>query len=84
MKTVANLGSLQQAQNLKLVLGSMGIDSFIPDEVSAGVAPHFFATRTGVRLQVDEKDEEEAKRIIQKEFDDSKAEQDDTKPQREG
>ena len=38
MKTVANLGSLQQAQNLKLMLGSMGIDSFIPDERSAVAA----------------------------------------------
>ena len=74
MKTVANLGSIQQAQNLKLVLGSMGIDSFIPDEVSAGVAPHLFATRVGIRLQVDDKDEEEAKRIIQEGSDNSKAE----------
>ena len=64
MKTVANLGSLQQAQNLKMTLGSMGLESFIPDEIIAGIAPHFFMTRSGVRLQVDEKDEEEAKRII--------------------
>lgn len=85
MKTVANLGSLQQAQNLKLVLGSVGIDSFIPDEISAGVAPHFFVTRAGVRLQVDEKDEEEAKRIIQEESDEARAsKQEDTKPQGEG
>ena len=49
-------------------LASMGIESFIPDEISAGVAPHFFMTRSSVRLQVDEEDEEKAKRIILEEY----------------
>jgi len=74
MKTVANLGTIQQAQSFKLLLGSMGIDAFIPDEVSAGVAPHLFTTRVGIRLQVDDKDEEGAKRIIREEFDRLEAE----------
>lgn len=69
MKTVANLGSIQDAQNLKLKLGSAGIEAFIPDEISAGVAPHLFMTRTGIRLQVEEKDEEEARQIIERGFD---------------
>lgn len=69
MKTVANLGSIQAAQDLKLKLGSAGIEAFIPDEISAGVAPHLFMTRTGIRLQVAETDEDEAKKIIEDGFD---------------
>ena len=64
MKTVANLGSIQAAQSLKLKLGFAGIEAFIPDEVSAGIAPHLFMSRAGVRVQVAEADEAEAKRII--------------------
>ncbi len=65
MKTVANLGSIQAAQSLKLKLGFAGIEAFIPDEVSAGVAPHLFMSRAGVRLQVAEADEAEARKIIE-------------------
>jgi hypothetical protein len=68
MKTVARYGSLQEAQNLKLLLGSVGIESFIPDEISAGMAPMLFLNRVGVRVQVEEKDEGEAKRVIEEEF----------------
>ena len=65
MKTIANFSSLQEAQNLKLHLGSAGIEAFIPDEVSAGVAPHLFMTATGIRVQVSDDDEAEAMRIIE-------------------
>ncbi len=69
MITVANLGSIQEAQNLKLKLGSVGIVAFIPDELSAGMAPFFLTTKAGVRLQVEEKDENLARRIIEQGFD---------------
>ncbi len=69
MKTVANLGSIQAAQSLKLKLGFAGIEAFIPDEISAGVAPHLFMSRAGVRVQVAEADEAEAKRIIEEGID---------------
>lgn len=69
MKTVANLGSMEQAQSLKRRLESAGINAFIPDEISATVAPHFFMTRSGIRLQVEEKDEEEARLILDRGFD---------------
>ena len=69
MKTVANLGSIQVAQNLKMKLGSVGIEAFIPDEMSASVAPHLFMDRSGIRLQVAETDEDLAKKIINDEFD---------------
>ena len=69
MITIANLGSIQEAQNLKLKLGSVGIEAFIPDELSAGLAPFFLTTKAGVRLQVEEKDEVLARRIIEHGFD---------------
>ena len=52
MKTIAHFGTLMEAELLKLKLASFGIDAFIPDELTAGVAPHIFATRSGIRLQV--------------------------------
>ncbi|MFK5922664.1 MAG: DUF2007 domain-containing protein [Verrucomicrobiota bacterium] len=65
MVTVANLGNIQQAQSLKLLLGSAGIEAFIPDEYSAGLTPYLFMGKSGVRLQVFEQDEEEARQIIE-------------------
>jgi hypothetical protein len=64
MKTVANFNSLEEAQILKLELGSCGIESFIPDEMSAGVAPHIFLTKAGIRVQVADEDEEDARQVI--------------------
>ena len=69
MKTVANLGTIQEAQSLKLLLGSAGIEGFIPDEISAGLTPYLFMGKTGVRLQVFDEFEEEARQIIEHGFD---------------
>ncbi len=69
MKTIAHFGTLMEAELLKLKLASFGIDAFIPDELTAGVAPHIFATRSGIRLQVAEKDVESAKAAMQSKID---------------
>ena len=70
MKTVANLGTIQEAQRLKMLLGSAGIEAFIPDEISASLTPYLFMGKTGVRLQVvDDAEEEEARKIIEHGFD---------------
>tara|TARA_B100001057_G_C22747312_1_gene910260 strand:- start:296 stop:538 length:243 start_codon:yes stop_codon:yes gene_type:complete len=69
MKTIAHFGTLMEAELLKLKLASFGIYAFIPDELTAGVAPHIFATRSGIRLQVAEKDVESAKAAMQSEID---------------
>jgi hypothetical protein len=69
MKTIAHFGTLMEAELLKLKLASFGIDAFIPDELTAGVAPHIFATRSGIRLQVAEKDVESDKAAMQSEID---------------
>jgi hypothetical protein len=66
MNTIANCFDLNDALRLKMALESAGIPSFIPDEISAGVAPNLFLTTTGVRLQVAEEHAEEALKIIRK------------------
>ena len=56
MKTIAHFGTLMEAELLKLKLASCGIDAFIPDELTAGVAPTFlppdpvFAFRLLIRI----------------------------------
>ena len=65
MKTVAQFNSLEEALILKLELGSCGIDAFIPDEMSAGVAPNIFLTKAGIRVQVADEDEEDARQVIE-------------------
>jgi hypothetical protein len=67
MTTVANCFDLNEALRLKMVLESAGISSFIPDEMTAAVAPHHFLTSSGVRLQVAEEHAVEAQRIIAEE-----------------
>jgi len=68
LKTIANLGTIQKAQSLKLLLGSIGIEAFIPDEISAGLTPYLFLTKIGVRVQVAEEDEAEAMQLIENGF----------------
>jgi hypothetical protein len=65
LKTIANLDSLIEAEQWKARLAASGIKAFIPDEMSAGVAPLFFMSKTGVRLQVEEEVEDEARAIIE-------------------
>ena len=64
MKTIAHFGTLMEAELLKLKLASCGIDAFIPDELTAGVAPHIFATRSGIRVQVADTDFENAQELM--------------------
>ena len=64
MKTIANCYDLMQAQQIKGVLDAAGIPALIPDESVAGIAPHHFLTDSGVRVQVADEHETEAKEII--------------------
>ena len=64
MRTVANCSNITEAQGIRIVLGASGIKSFIPDENVATAAPHLFATKSGVRVQVAEKDEARAMEAI--------------------
>ncbi len=64
MKTIRNCGTIDQATSIKLLLEGNGIDAFIPDEVSAGVVPHFFNTKAGIRVQVADEDVQRANEIL--------------------
>ena len=64
IKAIAHFGTLMEAELLKLKLASCGIDAFIPDELTAGVAPHIFATRSGIRVQVADADFENAQELM--------------------
>ena len=67
MTTITNCFDLNEALRLKMVLESVGIPSFIPDETTAGVAPFHFLTNSGVRLQVEDEHAEEARNVIKQE-----------------
>jgi hypothetical protein len=71
MKTIGNFGTLIEAELSKLKLASFGISAFIPDELTAGVAPHIFSTRSGIRVQVADADFENALEVLNMEIDDS-------------
>ena len=64
MRTIARCPDITQAHSIKMLLGGNGIEAFIPDVNVAAVAPYLFSTRSGVRVQVNEKDETVAKKII--------------------
>ena len=64
MTTVANCLTLMDAETIRLLLASRGIEALIPDSISAGLLPHHFVTKSGVRVQVDDSLADEAKRII--------------------
>jgi len=64
MKTIANLFSVQEVDHLRILLGSAGIEIFVPDEVTSTLLPHTFMTKAGIRVQVSEEDEALAREVI--------------------
>jgi hypothetical protein len=60
MQTIRRCGSIQEALRVRLFLDSVGIESFIPDEVSSMIAPNEFFNAPGVRVQVKPEDLNEA------------------------
>ena len=67
MITVANCFDFIEANRLRMALESAGIPVFLPDEMTAAVAPHWFLNNSGIRLQVADQYEAEAKRVIEEE-----------------
>lgn len=65
MKTIRRCDSIEQATMLKTLLEGNGIDAFIPDEVSAGLATFLFNTgQSGVRVQVADEDADAAEEVL--------------------
>jgi DNA polymerase IIIc chi subunit len=66
MATVARCSDVHEAERLKMRLAAEGIQAFIPHEVMATLAPHHFLHSAGVEIQVADKDEKKAKRLLKK------------------
>lgn len=64
MTTVAQCMNLAEAKRIVLALEAAGIPALIPDESTAGWAPHHFLTASGVRVQVAEEHAAAAQRIV--------------------
>lgn len=67
MITIANCFDITEANRLRMALESAGIPAFIPDEMTASLAPHHFLTSSGIRLQVADEHAAEALKIIKDE-----------------
>lgn len=67
MITIANCFDISEANRLRMALESAGIPAFIPDEMTASIAPHHFLTSSGIRVQVADEHATEAQKIIEEE-----------------
>ena len=80
MITVANCIDIWEARRFQMALASADIPSFIPDEATAINAPFsFLGSGPGIRVQVEEEDEIEAKKVISDIREPPKAESDQNK-----
>ena len=65
MITIANCIDIWEARRFQMALAAADIPSFIPDEATAINAPFsFLGSGPGIRVQVEEEDEIEAKKVI--------------------
>jgi len=65
MITVANCIDIWEARRFQMALAAADIPSFIPDEATAINAPFsFLGSGPGIRVQVEEEDEIEARKVI--------------------
>lgn len=63
MTTLLTCSNIAEAQLLKSLLDDSGIKAYLPEEMTANAAPQFLFS-SGVRLQVEDEDVEEARRVI--------------------
>ena len=63
MTTVTTCSNLAEAQLLKALLDDAGLPAFLPEELTANAAPQFLFA-SGIRVQVEDEDAEEAKRVL--------------------
>ena len=63
MTTVITCSNLAEAQMLKALLDDTGLPAFLPDEMTANAAPQFLFA-AGIRLQVEDEDVAEARRVL--------------------
>ena len=64
MTTVVHCSSVSEAMVKKSLLEGSGIRAWVPDELTSQVAPPYLFAGSGVRLQVEDEDVEEARRVL--------------------
>ena len=64
MTTVTHCSSVSEAMVKKSLLEGSGIRAWVPDELTSQVAPPYLFAGSGVRLQVEDEDAEEARRVL--------------------
>jgi hypothetical protein len=63
MTTLVTCSNIAEAQLLKSLLDDAGITAFLPEEMTANSAPQLLFA-SGIRLQVEDEDAAEARRVI--------------------
>ena len=63
MTTITTCSNIAEAQLLKSLLDDSGIKAFLPEEMTANAAPQFLFS-SGIRLQVEDEDADEARQVI--------------------
>ena len=63
MTTLVTCSNIAEAQLLKSLLDDSGIKAHLPEELTANAAPQFLFA-SGIRLQVEDEDADEARRVI--------------------
>jgi len=63
MTTLTTCSNLAEAELLKALLNDSGIKAFLPEELTANAAPQFLFA-SGIRLQVEDEDADEARHVI--------------------
>lgn len=64
MITVATCNNPMHAQMLRSILEDSGIPALIPNEHSAQTMPHLILAMGGIRVQVPEEHEENARKLV--------------------
>ncbi len=63
MTTLATCSNLAEALLLKSLLDDSGITAHLPEELTANAAPQLLFS-SGIRVQVEDEDADEARRVI--------------------
>jgi hypothetical protein len=64
MTTVVHCSSVSEAMLKKSLLEGSGIHAWVPDELTSQLAPHFLFAGSGVRVQVEDEDADQARRVL--------------------